>query len=118
MASQPSILPAAEVRSINAQFAAAERELQERRTRAIRSIADRIAALQQEMASALADVDAHFRTEHNAVNKRNEALAAQLAQAHAEHLSTRQQLVGWDTQMKAVAKPSLAKFVGEAIMGR
>jgi phage host-nuclease inhibitor protein Gam len=118
MASQPSSLPAADIRSINAQFATEERELQERRTRAIRSIADQIAAIQQELTSALADVDAHFRTEQDAVNEHRGELAAQLAQAHSEHLSTQQQLLGWDARLKAVPRPSLAKFVGEAIMGR
>jgi hypothetical protein len=115
---QPSALPASELSAIDAQFSAEERQLQEQHTRATKQIADQIAVIGQELNTALTEMQRQHQAGLASFDQRKSALAAQLAQAHSDHLAA-QQLVGdWDNRIASAARPTFGRFVSTAIRGR
>jgi hypothetical protein len=114
---QPSALPPADLRVIDAQFAARERQLRDKRTRVTQRIADQVAAIQQELDAALAEVDKEQRTEQVPVDQRRTALAAKLGHAHSGRHAAQQELRDWDNRLAAAKRPSFGRFVGTALRG-
>jgi hypothetical protein len=115
---QPSALPTSELSAIDAQFSAEERQLQEQHTRATKQIADQIAVIGQELNTALTEMERQHQAGLASFDQRKSALAAQLAQAHSDHLAA-QQLVGdWDNRIASAARPTFGRFVSTAIRGR
>ena len=115
---QPSALPASELSAIDAQFSAEERQLREQRTRATKQIADQIAVIGQELNTALAEMERQHQAELASFDQRKSALAAQLAQAHSDHLAAQQLARDWDDRIASAARPSFGRFVSTAIRGR
>jgi hypothetical protein len=114
---QPSALPAAEQTAIDAQFAAAERQLKEERARLTAQIADKIAVIQRELDAALADADKQHKTELLRFAQRKAELSAQLGQAHSGHLAAQRQLRDCDNRLAAAGQPAFSRFVSAAIRG-
>jgi hypothetical protein len=114
---QPSALPAADLRVIDAQFASQERQLQDERTRVTRQIADQVTAIKQELAAALAAVDTKQRAEQIPIDRRRTELAVELGHAHSGHHAAQQELRDWDNRLAAARRPSFGRFVGTALRG-
>jgi hypothetical protein len=114
---QPSALPAADLRVLDAQFASRERQLQEERTRVTQQIADQVAAIKQELAAALAAADTKQRTEQVPIDQRRTELAAELGHAHSGRHAAEQELRDWDNRLAAARRPSFSGFVGTALRG-
>ena len=114
---RPSALPLSERQAIEAQFATEERQLQQERTRLTGQIADKIAVIRRELDAALADADKEYNAELIPVVQRKAELAAQLDQAHSDHLTAQQQLLGWDNRLAAAGQPAFGRFVSAAIRG-
>ena len=115
---QPSALPASELSAIDAQFLAAERQLQEQRTRATQQIADQIAVIKQELNAALTEMEKRHQAELTSFGQRKSALAAALGQAHADQLAAQQLVLTWDNRIASAARPTFGRFVSAAIRGR
>ncbi len=115
---QPSALPASELSAIDAQFSAEEQQLQEQRTRATKQIAGQIAVMGQELNTALAEMERQHQAELASFDQRKSALAAQLAQAHSDHLAAQQLVRDWDNRIASAARPTFGRFVSTAIRGR
>ena len=115
---QPSALPASELSAIDARFSAEERQLQEQRTRATKQIADQVAAIGQELNTALTEMERQHQAELASFDQRTSALAAQLDQAHSDHLAAQQQVRDWDNRIASAARPTFGRFVSTAIRGR
>jgi hypothetical protein len=114
---QPSALPPSKLQAIEAQFAAEERQLQERRTRLTGQIADKIAMIRRELDAALADAGNEYNAELIPVAQRKAELAAQLGQAHSGYLTAQQQFLDWDNRLAAARQPAFGPFVSAAIRG-
>jgi hypothetical protein len=114
---QPSALPPDELHAVDAQFAAEERQLKEKRARLAGQIADKIAVIQRELDAALADADNQHRTELVTFAQRKAELSAQLGQARSGHLAAEQQLLNWDKRLAAGGQPAFSRFVSAAIRG-
>jgi hypothetical protein len=114
---QPSALPAADLRVIDAQFASQERQLQDERTRVTQQIADQVTAIKQELAAALAAADTKQRTEQIPIDRRRTELAVELGHAHSGRHAAQQELRDWDNRLAAARGPSFGRFVGTALRG-
>jgi hypothetical protein len=114
---QPSALPAAELRIIDAQFAAQERRLREERARVTQQIAGQVAAIRQERDGALAAADKQQQDAQNPIDQRRTELAAELGQAYAGRLAAQQELSDRDSRLAAATRTSFARFVGAALRG-
>jgi len=115
---QPSALPASELSAIDAQFSAEERQLQQQRTRATKQIADQIAVIGQELNAALDEMERRHQAELASFDQRKSARAAQLAQAHSDHLAAQQLVSDWDNRIASAVRPTFGRFVSTAIRGR
>ena len=115
---QPSALPPPELGTIDAQFLAEERQLQEQRTRASKNIADQVAVLRQELNTALTEMDKRHQDELTSIGQRKSALEAQLGQAHSDRLAAQQLVLSWDNRIASAARPTFGRFVTAAIRGR
>jgi phage host-nuclease inhibitor protein Gam len=114
---QPSALPPSELQAIDAQFAAAERQLKKEHARLAGQIADKIAAIQRELDAALADADSQHNTELITFAQRKAELSAKVGQAHSGHLAAEQQLLDCDNRLAAAWQPAFSRFVSAAIRG-
>src|SRR5229473_1788402 len=112
---QPSALPAADLRVIDAQFASQERQLQDERTRVTQQIADQVTAIKQELAAALAAADTRQRTEQIPIDRRRTEVAIELGHAHSGRHAAQQELRDWDNRLAAARRPSFGRFVGTAL---
>ena len=110
--------PASELGAIDAQFSAEERQIQEQRTRATKQIADQVAVLRQELSTALTEMEKRHQAELTSFGQRKSALAAQLGQAHSDHLATQQLVLSWDNRIASAARPTFGRFVSAAVRGR
>ena len=108
MISQPSALPTPEMNAVDTQFMAEERSLQEQHARAAAQIADQIAEIQRELTAAQIDMDKRHQAERTSFDRRKTVLAAELGQAHSDHLAaqelvldreSRLSLLGWATHV-------------------
>ena len=115
---QPSALPASELSAIDAQFSAEERHLRKQRTDATKQIADQIAVIGQELNTALAETEKQHQAELAPLGQRKSALAAQLAQAHSDHLAAQQLVRDWDNRIAPAGRLTFGRFVSTAIRGR
>ena len=118
MISQPSAVPAAEMNAIEAQFMAQERSLQEQLARATAQIADRIAKIQRESNAAQIDLDKRHQAERFSFDQRQTALAAQLGQAHSDHLAAQELVLDRESRMAPAERPAFRRFVNSALRGR
>jgi hypothetical protein len=114
---QPSALPAADLRVIDAQFASRERQLQDKRTRVTQQIVDQVTAIKQELAAALAAADTKQRTEQIPIDQRRTELAVELGHAHSGRHAVQQELRDCDNRLAAARRPSFGRFVGTALRG-
>ena len=114
---QPSALPPPELHSIEARFAAEERQLQEERARLTGQIADKIAMIQRELDAALADADKEHKAELISVSQRKAELTAHLGQASSGHVAARQHLLDCDNRLAAAGQPAFGRFVSTTIRG-
>jgi len=114
---QPSALPAPELSALDAQFLAEERQLQEQRTRATKKTADQVAVLRQQLNTALTEMEERHQAELTSFDQRKSALAAQLGQAHSDHLAAQQLVLNWDNRIASAARPTFGRFVSAAVRG-
>jgi hypothetical protein len=114
---QPPALPAADLRIIDTQFAARERQLQDERSRVTQQIADQVAAIKHELDDALAAVDKEQRTAQIPIDQRRTELAVGLSHAHADRLAAQAELRGRDNTLAAAKRSSFGRFVSTALRG-
>jgi hypothetical protein len=114
---QPSSLPTSELRAIDAEFAAQERQISDERTRLTQQIAAQSAAIKQELDTALAAAALQQRPERIQLDQRRTELMAQLSQAHSSHLGTQQQLLDRDNLLAAASRPTFSRFLGAVLRG-
>ncbi len=118
MISQPAAVPAAEMNAIDAQFMAQERSLQERLARATAQIADQIAKIQRESDAAQIDMDKRHQAERTSLGQRQTVLAAQLGQAHSDHLAAQQLVLDRQSRPASAGRPTFGRFISTALRGR
>jgi hypothetical protein len=112
---QPSALPISELSAIDAEFATQERQLQQERERVTRQIADQIIIIQQELNTALANVEKQHQADRIPIDQGKVDLARQLGQAHSGHLAAQQRLMDWDRHLAAAPRPGLTRYVRAAL---
>jgi predicted nucleic acid-binding Zn-ribbon protein len=114
---QPSALPTSELRAIDAEFAAQERQISDERARVTKQIAAQSAAIKQELDAALATAADQQRPERMRLDQRRTGLMAELGQAHSSQLNAQQQLLDQDNHLAAVRRPTFSRFLGTVIRG-
>jgi hypothetical protein len=117
MISQPSTVPTPEMNAIDAQFMTQERSLQEQRAHATAQTADQTADIQREFKAAQIDMDQRHQAERTSLGQRKTALAAQLGQAHSDHLAAQQLVLDRQSRLASARRPPFGRFISSALRG-
>ena len=84
----------------------------------IESIADQTAGIQRELTAAQIDMDKRHQAERISFDQRRTALAAQLGQAHSDHLAAQELVLDRESRLASAGRPTFGRFVSSALRGR
>ena len=84
----------------------------------IESIADQTAGIQRELNAAQIDMDKRHQAERISFDQRRTALAAQLGQAHSDHLAAQELVINRESRLASAGRPTFGRFVSSALRGR
>ena len=85
----------------------------------IGSIADQTAGIQRELNAAQIDMDQRHQAERISLDQRRTALAAQLGQAHSDHLAAQELVLDRESRIASSARrPTFGRFVSSALRGQ
>ena len=82
------------------------------------SIADQMADLQRELNAAQIDMDKRHQADRISLDQRRTALAAQLGQAHSDHLAAQELVLDRESRLASAGRPTFGRFVSSAVRGR
>jgi hypothetical protein len=114
---QPSALPTSDLRAIDVDFAAQEKQLKDERAHLTQQMAAQSAAIKRELNAALVAAATQHQTEQIPIEQRKTELTALLSQAHSSHLTAQQQLLDQDNRLAAAGRPAFKQFVGAVLRG-
>ena len=84
----------------------------------IESIAGQTAGIQRELNAAQIDMDKRHQAERISFDQRRTALAAQLGQAHSDHLAAQELVIDRESRLASAGRPTFGRFVSSALRGR
>ena len=85
----------------------------------IETIADQTAEIQRQLNVAQIDMDKRHQAERISLDQRRTALAAQLGQAHSDHLAAQELVLDREGRMASSAgPPTFGRFLSSALRGR
>ncbi len=83
----------------------------------VEPVAGQIAEVQRELNAAQIDMDKRHQAERTSLDQRKTALAAQLGQAHSDHLAAQELVLDRESRLASAGRPRFGRFISSALRG-